>query len=126
MRILAVSIATALLVALHTPARAADERHSAMLVWLTYTETATPKFGKALAVRVLNRHFHFFESCQLWADVRNSSAKEYLSSMNTTYKWQIVCHKRTATELADISMDICGKSGFPGLQEAADQEIPAR
>ena len=112
MRSLAASIATALLIAAYTPAKAADEQHSAMVVWLTYAKTATPKFGRALAVRLLNRHFPFYESCQQWADARNSSVKETLSLLNKTYKWQIVCHKRSATTLADLSLDICGKSGI--------------
>ena len=53
MRSLATSIAVALLAALHTPAKAADEQHSAMVVWLTYAKTATPKFGMGLGRQAL-------------------------------------------------------------------------
>ena len=112
MRFLITWIAAVPLITLHAPAKAADEQHSAMLVWLTYTETATPKFGRGLAVRLVNRHFPFFESCQQWAEAENSNFKEKLSAFGKTIKLQLVCHKRSATTLADLTLDICGRSGI--------------
>lgn len=104
-------IACAAAVLAAPPARA-DEKHSVMGVAVQWFESARPKMGDALAVRLTARWGKTQASCQAGADKWNAKQKVRTSSLGNPFKYQVICYKASLTDTHDITMDICGKPGL--------------
>ena len=94
------------------PLALADEKHSVMGVAVRWAESARPKIGDALAVRLTTRWGKTQASCQAGADKWNAKQKVRWSTLGNPFKYQVICYRASLTDTHDITMDICGKPGL--------------